>query len=156
MTLDSTVLCKCQYKWKKCDPYSQEYTYYTVFDKTLTNNHRYRPVFLTKVTFFFKHLHHHNGFYFDWWNDWLLSWLLIDRHWTVSLIQSNKEKTHCSHWGIFHTILISIYQRTAHKRHMNDHYLRDWVYIKYENKDNTIINYIEKRKCWANRFQNFW
>ena len=38
--------------------------------------------------YFVKHLHDPDGFYFDWWNDWLLSRLMIDRHWTVLIIQS--------------------------------------------------------------------
>jgi hypothetical protein len=50
--------------------------------------------------YFSKHWHDPNGFYFDWWNDWIFSWLLIERHWTVLLIESNKEKTHCSHWNM--------------------------------------------------------
>ena len=63
MNLDSTVLCKCQY------------TYYTVFDKTLTiidiDQFSWKTELncfasaIDKGDFLLKHLHHPNGFYFD-------------------------------------------------------------------------------------------
>jgi hypothetical protein len=44
---------------------------------------------IDKSDYFVKQLHDPDGFHFDWWTDCLLSWLMIDRHWTVLIIQSN-------------------------------------------------------------------